>query len=57
MAEVILFGGLPMTRFTVVRIMTEDGHDKRAIDLFAFSKKAITAEPISYDEFRQIDAA
>jgi hypothetical protein len=57
MAEVTMFGGLPMTRATVHRIMTEDGQDKRAVDMFAFSKPAVTAEPISYDEFRAIEAS
>ncbi len=57
MAEVTMFGGLPMQRATVVRIMIEDGHDKRAVDMFAFSRPAVTAEPISYDEFREIEAS
>lgn len=55
MNEVILLGGLPVTRATAYRIMKADGHDERTADYFSFSFKTRTApegtEPWTFEQF------
>jgi len=58
MNEVILYGGIPMTRADVRRQAQEDTGDAKAADMFAFSSSARVApegvEPVSLAEFKQI---
>jgi hypothetical protein len=56
LAETILFGGLPVTRADAARILAEDGHSEREIDVFAFAAKAVALEPLSYEAFRRQEA-
>lgn len=53
-SEVILFGGLPLRRRDVVKIMQAEGHDPRKIAYFAFHAEAVDLEPLTLAEYRRI---
>jgi hypothetical protein len=54
--QTILYGGIPLTRRDVYRVMTEQGFDLRTIDLFVFLPDPATTaeiaewENVSYEE-------
>ena len=54
LAEVIYYGGMPLTRHDVYTLALEDTGSARGADFFAFHPQAVDAEPITIDAMRQI---
>lgn len=49
--ETVMYGGLPCRRADVYRDVFDRTGDKRAADLFAFSKPAVGLVPLPYEIF------
>ena len=50
-SETIMYGGLPLRRFDVYFDVLVRTGDKCAADFFAFAVPAVTAMPMSYEDF------